>query len=439
MIPLLFAASLVVCAVAGLPMLYAVLAGLGMFSAQGLRRGIPAARLLRAMIAGFRKSLIVVVVLLLIGAMSAAWRSSGLMALLVVRGVSMVYPPLFLLFAFLLCSGFSFIIGSSLGTVSVMGILMYTIGGAAGVPPPFTAGAILSGAYFGDRASFLSSSALLVSTLARADHRAHLRAMQRTSIAPFAVTALMYALMSRISPFDARLAGEVLSLERFFILDHFALWIPLVIVLLPAVTPLKMRESIALSTAAAFAVAMFIQNATPSLALHDLVFGFRRGIDHPQLKLLYGGGLVSMLTPVAIVFFSGALPPLLGELGTLVPYQRLLERLARRTFPFAAAFASGILTSLIGCSQTLAVFLQAPLLDRVYPEAEAPCKARDIGSTAILISALVPWNIAMYTPLAILGASAGAGLFAFYLFVLPIGMLVRECFRRGNLPGTALD
>lgn len=418
-------------------MIYAVLAGLAMFFLQGIARGIPATRLAKAMVPGFEKSLIVVVVLLLIGAMSAAWRSSGLMALLVVRGVSMVYPPLFLLFVFLLCSGFAFMLGSSLGTVSVMGILMYTLGGAAGVQPLFTAGAILSGAYFGDRASFLSSSALLVSTLARADHRAHLRAMQRTSIAPFAVTALIYALMSRVSPFDERLAGEVLSLRQFFRLDHFSLWIPLAIVLLPAVTPLKMRESIALSTLAAFAIAILVQGVEAPIALRDIVFGFRRDMDHPQLGLLYGGGLFSMIMPMAIVFFSGALPPLLGELGTLVPVQKWLERLAARTFPFAAAFAAGIITSLVGCSQSLAIFLQVPLLDRVYPEADAERKARDIGSTSILFSALVPWNIAMFTPLAILGASPASGLFAFYLFVLPIGMLAAGWARARRKPETS--
>ena len=163
MIAILFIASLFACALLGLPMLYAILAGLVMFFVQGLRRGIPARRLFAATIPGFRKSLIVVVVICLIGIMSAAWRNSGLMALLVVKGLSLIYPPLFLLFTFLLCSAFAFALGSSIGAASVMGVLLITIGNAARVNPLFT------------------------------------------SVVPFAISAIAYALLSMAAPFEADL------------------------------------------------------------------------------------------------------------------------------------------------------------------------------------------------------------------------------------------
>lgn len=407
-------------------MLYAVLAGLCMLFLFGLGRGIPAKKLLAATLPGFRKSLIVVVVILLIGMMSAAWRSSGLMALLVTGGLSLIYAPLFLLFAFLLSAGFSFILGSSIGAASVMGILLFTLGNAGGVAPLPMAGAILSGIYFGDRASFLSSSALLVSSLCQVDHKRHLRNMQRSAVIPFLVSVAFYALLCRFFPFDASRAKEVLALREFFELGSPFLWLPLVFVLLPAFTKLTLPISIALSAASAFGLAVTVQGVSAGTALRDLVFGFSRPIDHPQLALLYGGGLFSMAKPMMIVFFSGALPPLLKELGTLVPYQERLERLSAKTYPFVAALVSGILTSLIGCSQSLAVFLQAPLLDRVYPEAEREKKALAIGNSSILISALVPWNIAMAAPLAIIGASSASGVFAFYLYITPLVALLAE-------------
>lgn len=426
MVAALFIASLFACALLGLPMLYAILAGLAIFFLQGLRRGIPAQRLFAATIPGFKKSLVVVGVICLIGVMGAAWRSSGLMALLVVKGLSLIYPPLFLLFAFLLCSAFAFALGSSLGAASVMGVLLITIGNAARVNPLFTSGAILSGIYFGDRASFLSSSALLVSTLTHVNHKTHLRNMLKTSVVPFAISGIAYALLSTAAPFDASHAQDILVLKNFFALGNPVLWLPLVIVFLPAFTNVTLAVSIMLSAVVAFAITLFVQGAAPSDALRDLVFGYRREIDNPQLKLLYGGGLVSMLKPMTIVFFSGALPPLLKELGTLAPIQRWLARISRRSFPFAAALASGVLTSLIGCSQSLAVFLQAPLLDEVYPEGRNEAKAVALGSTSILLSAMVPWNIAMAAPLAIIGGSPLSGLFAFYLVLLPLVTLVVE-------------
>lgn len=423
---LLFIACLVACALLGLPMLYAVLAGLIMFVLQGLLRGITARRLFDVMRPGFRKSLIVVVVILMIGGMSAVWRSSGLMALLVVKGMSLIHAPLFLLFVFLLCAAFALVIGSSLGAASVMGILLFTLGNAARVNPLPVAGAILSGIYFGDRASVLSSSALLVSTLNQVEHKKHLRNMLRSSVLPFVASAVVYALLSRLFPYDAGQAREVLSLGDFFELGNPLIWIPLVIVILPAVTKLRLLHAIILSSLAAMAVAVFIQGDAPLRVLNDLVSGYRRPIDHPQLRLLYGGGLLSMAMPMVIVFLSGALPPLLAELGTLVPVQRWLETLSSRNFPFAAALASGILTSSLGCSQSLAVFLQTPLLDGVYPEGMHEEKALAIGSTSILLSALVPWNIAMAAPLAIIGAPPTSGLFAFFLYFLPLGMFVHE-------------
>ena len=431
-----FIASLFICAVLGLPMLYAVLAGLLMFYLYGLRRNIPARRLVAVMTTGFRSSMIIVVVLLLIGVMSAAWRTSGLMALLVIQGLSIIYPPLFLLFAFLLCSAFSFILGSSLGSASVMGVMLFTLGNAAGVDPLLSGGAILSGIYFGDRASWLSSSAFLVATINKVDHKKHLHNMFRTSAVPFMVSAALYAFLSGYYPYDSDTAGAVQTLGAFFALDSLLLLLPLLLVLLPAITRLKLRSAIVLSTLAASGLAVFYQNVSPYLVLQDLIFGYRRSIEHPQLRLLYGGGLLSILNPVLIVFFSGALPPLLAELGILTKYQDFLGRLARKTYSFVPAVISGILTSAIGCSQTLAVFLQAPLLDQVYPNSrngENEEKALAIGSTSILFSALVPWNVAMAVPLGIIGASYESGLFAFYLYLLPLVVLLTEGRRRIRL------
>jgi NhaC family Na+:H+ antiporter len=423
---LLFIGLLVACALLGLPMLYAVLAGLVMFFFFGLRRGINAAKLVRVMLPGFRRSLIVVGVILMVGVMSAAWRASGLMTLLVVGGLSLIYAPLFLLFTFFLSAGFAFIIGSSLGAASVMGILLYTLGSAGQVALLPMTGAILSGIYFGDRASFLSSSALLVSSLCQVNHKRHLRNMQRSAVIPFVVSALLYAILCIFFPFDASRAREILALREFFELGNPLLWLPLVFVLLPAFTRLTLPYSIAMSTVAAFILTLTVQGVDAGTALRDLLFGFSRPIDNPQLALLYGGGFLSMVKPMLVVFFSGALPPLLKELGTLKPYQDRLARMAAKSCPFAAAFVSGILTSAIGCSQTLAVFLQVPLLEKVYPEQDKEKKALAIGSSSILLSAIVPWNIAMTAPLAILGASPLGGVFAFYLYLTPVVALLAE-------------
>jgi NhaC family Na+:H+ antiporter len=207
-------------------------------------------------------------------------------------------------------------------------------------------------------------------------------------------------------PFNASRAREILALRDFFVLGNPLLWLPLVFVLMPAFTRLTLLHSIALSTLTAFVLAIVVQGVDTATALRDLLFGYTRPIENEQLKLLYGGGFLAMVKPMLVVFFSGALPPLLKELGTLKPYQESLARMSAKRHPFASALVNGIFTSAIGCSQTLAVFLQVPFLDKVYSESENEKKALAIGDSSILLSALVPWNIAMAAPLTIIGAGS---------------------------------
>ena len=157
----LFCASLLTCILCGFSTLYAMLFGLVLFVAYGLRNGFSA----RELLAMSRKSLKplfgVLRVFFFVSMLTAAWRASGTIAVIICYAVRLIRPQVFLLLTFLLNCAVSFLTGTSFGTAATMGVICMTMANSMGVSPALTGGAALSGVFFGDRCSPVSSSAHL--------------------------------------------------------------------------------------------------------------------------------------------------------------------------------------------------------------------------------------------------------------------------------------
>ena len=144
-----------------LDLVYGLLIGMFAFMITAVRSGFSLKDVLRMMWSGVRESFIVVGVLLIIGAMTGIWRGSGTIQQLVVYGTELISPKLFVLFAFLLPMAVSYLIGTSFGTAASIGVVMMTLCRVSGADPVLTAAAVMSGIFFGDRASPASSCALV--------------------------------------------------------------------------------------------------------------------------------------------------------------------------------------------------------------------------------------------------------------------------------------
>ncbi|MFR3754199.1 MAG: Na+/H+ antiporter NhaC family protein [Enterocloster sp.] len=121
-----------------------------------------------------------------IGGLTAVWRISGTIPYILYYAVGSIHPRYFVLCTFLLCSSMSFLTGTSFGTASTMGVICMLISNAAGLSPFLTGGAILSGSFFGDRCSPMSSSAQLICSLTRTDIYLNIKLMCRSSAVPLA-------------------------------------------------------------------------------------------------------------------------------------------------------------------------------------------------------------------------------------------------------------
>ena len=155
---LLFFVMVASCLMAGWSVAWALLGGLVLFWLLGLRQGFNNRALWEMAWNKCKKSLIVVTVIALIGVITGLWRLSGTIAYCIVKGVELVTPRLFLVTGFLLCAALSYVLGTSYGVSSTMGVILMALARSGGVDPIVTAGVILSGVYFGDRCSPASSA-----------------------------------------------------------------------------------------------------------------------------------------------------------------------------------------------------------------------------------------------------------------------------------------
>ena len=412
----LFLVMVGVCLALGQSVAWALLGGLALFWLLGRRRGFSHRALWSMAWEKCRKSLIVVTVIALIGVITGLWRASGTIAYCIVKGVELVTPRLFLAVCFLLCAALSYVLGTSYGVSSTMGVILMALARSGGVDPTVTAGVILSGVYFGDRCSPASSAASLVAAVTDTDLYRNVRQMLRTALLPTALTLAAYLLLSFRHPITGVDAGALAALTDRFAVSWTALLPAAVMFLLPL-----LRVPIKLAMGASIAVAAAVAMAVQGFSLPELAELAWRGYhpEDPELAaVLSGGGVTSMAVSYVIVLLTGLCSGILEGTGCLEPLSGRAEALAGRIGRFPAMIAVSTLGAAVLCNQAVTSMMGEQLLGRAYADREE--LAMDIENSGILIAGLIPWSIACSIPLAMLGADGRAIPYALLLWLIPL-------------------
>ena len=413
---LLFLAMVAGCLASGLSVSWALLGGLGLFWALGRRQGFTHRQLWKMAWKKCKKSLIVVEIIFLIGIITGVWRVGGTIAFCIVKGVELVTPGLFLVVAFLLCVALSYVLGTSYGVSSTMGVILMALARSGGVDPVLTAGVVLSGVYFGDRCSPASSAASLVAAVTDTDLYRNVRKMLLTGLLPTLLTLGLYVFLSLRNPLERMDAAVLSALEGNFSISWTALLPAAVMFLLPLCkVPIKLAMGGSIAVAAVLAVA--VQGFSPWQVLTVAWSGYHPA-DTALNAVLGGGGVTSMMVSYVIVILTGLYSGILEGTGDLEPLQQKGGGLAWKIGRFPAMIVVSALTAMVLCNQAVTSILSEQLLRRSYDDREE--LAMDIENSGILISGLVPWSIACSIPLAMLGADYGAVGYAFLLWLIPI-------------------
>lgn len=222
----IFTVSLIISIAKNISIIIPLAIGLCLFSFTAKMRGYNIHDIFKMISKGMKKSLIVIRIFVLIGFITAVWRASGTIPFFVYYGAKMIHPDYFILYAFLLSCVVSFALGTSFGTVGTIGVVLIVLSKGGSVDINIAAGAIISGAYFGDRCAPTSSSANLVASITDTDLFDNVKNMFITAFVPFVLTVAIYIFLSKSNPLSAGNTQLLDSITENYKLD--------IIVLLPA-------------------------------------------------------------------------------------------------------------------------------------------------------------------------------------------------------------
>ena len=405
--------------------LWALLGGYLLFFSYGLLKGHKPRELLAMSLQGLKTVKTILFLFLLIGMITALWRASGTIPFLIYHAAGLISPAVFPLLAFLLCSVMSCLTGTSFGTAATIGVICMSISQTMGLSPVLSAGAILSGAFFGDRCSPMSTSALLVAALTETDIYENIKGMVRTAMVPLILTCGIYLALGLSHP-EGTFSQDLLApFAQGFDL-HWLTVLPALVIILLSLFKCKVKITMGLSILVSAILCLTLQDMGLGELAKTALLGYTPTL--PELKtLLSGGGIRSMATPLCIVSVSSTFSGLFNGTGLLNGLKTAIHRLAGKVTPYGSLLATSVLTSMISCNQSLAIMLSHSLCREDFTRQDL---AIGLENTVVVIAPLIPWSIAGTVPLASLGAPPEAMLAACYLYLIPLWNLVVNLKRR---------
>ena len=429
---LLFSLSLIVSLLLNFSVVYALIIGYIIFISYGLIKGYSLKVLIKKSFEGIMTVKNILLVFILIGMITALWRASGTIAFIVYIGSKLISPSILIFLTFLFCAVLSVLIGTSLGTAATMGVICASIGKTMGVNPYYVGGAVLSGIYFGDRCSPMSTSALLIAELTKTNLYTNIKLMIKTSVIPFIVTCLFYLLLG----FKSTVSNISVDVTEIFKQNYnlnIVVIIPAILIIILSILKINVKKTMLVSIVISFIITIFIQRDSIVALINYCIFGYH----HPNERLnlmMKGGGILSMVNVSLIVGISSSYSGIFKETKMLVSLKKHLKDFSKKTSSYFVIFLSSIISGAIACNQSLGTILTNELCGELV---EKQKMAIILENTVILLVGLIPWNIAMDVPLKTLDIGIMSGLFAFYLYFLPLWNLfvgiIKEKYKIKNL------
>lgn len=377
-------------------------------------------------IVGTKKSYLLVFIFALLGALSASWFISGTIPALIYYGIKIINPNYFYVFSFLITSLFSFLIGSSFGTVGTIGLVMVSLARGIGLDIYIVAGSIISGAYFGDRGSPMSSSANFVAILTETEIYSNVKGMFKASILPYLITLSLYFYLGKnIEP--KFIENNILTLlNQNFYLD-FVVFIPMIYLVIMCLLKKNIRHTILVSIFLSLIIGWFLQNYEDRNFIKVLIYGFKLPIENELYNVIRGGGIFSMGTAMVMALLSCGLVNIVDKLGILKLVSEKIGVIKSEWKIYLYTIVVAILTAAISCSQSTSILLTSQIMKKIYKKNgfTKELLALDIENSSVVLSSLIPWNIAITVPALMLDISVVKIIpYSLYLIILPMIVMI---------------
>jgi NhaC family Na+:H+ antiporter len=397
-------------------------------------------------------------ILFAVGALVGTWALSGTIVAMVYYGLQLLSPNYFYVTAAAICGIVSFSIGSSWTVAGTIGIGLIGIAQNMGLNPAIAAGAVISGAYFGDKSSPLSDSANLAAAAAGVDLYEHVRETLLTSVVAMVITLAVFFMLGRPGDFDA--SAKISAMQGAFHISP-VLFLPLILVTILALFRCPPFTAIFLGALAGGVLAVIVapERVIAFAAAREgvpawiaaikgvwlaLASGYKASTGTPTLDVLVTrGGMESMLNTIWLIITALAFGGVVEKCGVI---ERLISPIIEKAKTAGALVASlvaaAIATNIVTADQFIAVVLPARMFkDAFATRGFAPVVlSRAVGDTATTTGSLIPWNSCG----AYMAATLGVGTlsyapYAVFCFVSPLLTVAIACagIRMSRLPVTS--
>ena len=416
------------------------------------------------MIGNIGSSMPACLILFMVGAICATWMQSGIIPTMIYYGLNVISARWFLLTACAISSLVSLCIGSSWTTIATVGVGLMGIGHTLGISDGWVAGAIISGAYFGDKISPLSATTNLASSMAGVPLFDHIRNMMKTTVPSISVTMVVFIIVGLLSSPSAEATMDATQQMQSHLLDTFTIS-PLLFIVplgvfyliykgLPAIIVLFLGALVA-------AVMMpFVQPQLVEAIVGAGKSGFTGGLEC-VMRVVFGGvsyetgnvglndlvstsGMSGMLSTIWLIIcsmcFGGAMEAS-GMLGTIT--ESLLKMMRGRFKTVATTCLSCLFVNVAAGDQYLAIILPAKMYGEAFGKQNLEKKllSRTVEDSGTVTSVLIPWNSCGMTQSTVLGVSTLVyAPFAIFCWLSPITTMLFAAFHstRKSVSGTPL-
>lgn len=412
----------------------------------GVKNGFNWKEILNGITGSIKSALPALIILLLIGSLAGTWLISGIVPAMIYYGLDILHPSIFLVATCIICSIVSIATGSSWSTVATVGIALLGVGKALGFSDGMIAGAIISGAYFGDKMSPLSDTTNLAPAMAGTDLITHIKYMTITTIPSIVITLLIFLLIGLF-------AGESLgnnditalknAISSKFSITPWLFLVPISVILLivkkmPAIPALLIG-----SLMGGFFAIIFQPNLIISLADSDLNFigaAYKTVINAMTVdtqivtdnnlvnELLSTGGMSGMLNTIWLIICAMIFGGIMEKTGMLKRITQAIIGLAKTTGSLIATTASScVVFNLTASDQYLAIVVPGRMFAEEYKERDLHPKvlSRTLEDSGTVTSALIPWNTCGAYHAGVLGIATGEYfIYCFFNLISPLMTII---------------
>ncbi|EZH66587.1 antiporter [Bacillaceae bacterium JMAK1] len=385
----------------------------------GLRLKYSYQQLQASIIKGISNGLEATLVLFAVGALIGGWIAGGVVPALIYYGLEMIQPSIFLVATLVLCAITSLAVGTSFGTAGTVGVAMMGIGASLGIPLPLVAGAVISGAYIGDKLSPLSDTTVMTASLTRVDVIDHIRGMLSTTLPAIIGAAILYVIVGFVyvdgsaDLAQAQMVSQ--SLQELFNIGWYTL-IPVAATLLLLILRKPAIPVITFGALLGVLWAILFQSMDPVLAIETAYSGFTMdsGVEIID-SLLSAGGISAMLGVIAIILLALGLGGLMERMKILEAFSEFFRSWVHRAknkriqsgrlsiATVLAAFSG----NLFGSAAYVSLITGVKITEKIYDDLKVDRRVlgRNTEAGGTLTAPLVPWSDAGVYMTAVLGVS----------------------------------